>query len=259
MWFGFILRILFLFMLSQICEIHAELSEPSELQEGSKRLPVDCHDILVLEKRTVSGVYTIQPDDQGTPFKVFCDMDTDHGGWTVFQRRRDGSLDFYRYWNDYKNGFGFPTAEFWLGNDRLYTLTNQRRYELRIDLEDFDNENRFAKYDNFIIGDEFSKYKLTLGEYSGTAGDSLGNHNGQRFSTRDRDHDAVSYNCAVTFTGAWWYKSCHESNLNGQYLGGVTGAYGTGVVWFHWRGIYYSFKVSEMKIRPIMLEVESEK
>ncbi|XP_070537510.1 ficolin-1-like [Ptychodera flava] len=158
-------------------------------------------------------------------------MDTDHGGWTVFQRRRDGSLDFYRYWNDYKNGFGFPAAEFWLGNDRLYALTNQRRYELRIDLEDFDNETRYAKYDNFIIGDEFSKYKLTLGEYSGTAEDDLEVHNGKPFSTRDRDNDNTSENCAALYTGAWWYDTCHWSNLNGEYLGGVTESYAKGVVW----------------------------
>ncbi|XP_070538828.1 fibrinogen C domain-containing protein 1-like [Ptychodera flava] len=250
--FDFILWTLFLLTLSQLCGIHADISEQNERREGDKRLPVDCYDILTKNKNSVSGVYTIQPDDQGTPFKVFCDMDTDHGGWTVFQRRRDGSLDFYRYWNDYKNGFGFPTAEFWLGNDRLYTLTNQRRYELRIDLEDFDNETRYAKYDNFIIGDEFSKYKLTLGEYSGTAEDDLEVHNGKPFSTRDRDNDDSSSNCAALYTGAWWYEACHNSNLNGQYLGGVTASYAKGVVWCQWKGYYYSLKTSEMKIRPIL-------
>jgi hypothetical protein len=84
----------------------------------------------------------------GKPFKVFCDMDTDDGGWTVFQKRDDFELeeDFYRTWLEYKRGFGDLEREFWLGNDRLSMLTNQDLYQLRIDLEDFDGDKRFAHY-----------------------------------------------------------------------------------------------------------------
>ncbi|XP_063430101.1 ficolin-1-like [Mytilus trossulus] len=97
-------------------------------------------------------------------------MATDGGGWTVFQRRRDGVTDFYRGWIDYERGFGNPENEFWLGNGNIHALTSQRRYQLRIDLKDFDGNTRYAVYSTFSIGDADSKYKLTIGGYTGTAG-----------------------------------------------------------------------------------------
>ena len=88
----------------------------------------------------------------------------------VFQRRDDGSVDFYRGWDEYKNGFGNIGGEFWLGNQYLYRITTQDRYELRIDMEDFDGEHRYAYYDNFEIGGEGADFKLIVGTYEGDAG-----------------------------------------------------------------------------------------
>jgi len=46
-----------------------------------------------------------------------------------------------------------------------------KRYELRIDLEDFNGTSRYAKYSEFKVASEPLKYKLlSLGTYSGTAG-----------------------------------------------------------------------------------------
>ena len=87
--------------------------------------------------------------------------------------------------------------------------------------------------------------------FSGTAGDSLSGHRGSPFTTKDQDNDSYSSNCAVQFKGAWWYTSCHASNLNGLYHHGQHSSYADGVNWSKWKGHYYSAKRAEMKIRPV--------
>ena len=191
----------------------------------------------------------MNPDGKGF-FTVYCDMHTDGGGWTVFQRRQDGSVDFYRGWNDYKSGFGQLTAEFWLGNDKIHRLTAARPSSLRVDLEDWNGIRAYAKYGKIKIGDEQAKYRLQVGSYSGTAGDSLNlRQNNTAFSTKDRDNDIWYSNCAVSLTGAWWYKRCHISNLNGKYLGNVKGN-ANGVNWSSFKRHHLSLKFPEMKLRP---------
>ena len=85
----------------------------------------------------------------------------------MFQRRFDGSVDFYRGWNDYKNGFGDLKGEFWLGLDKIYRLTVGSRNKLRIDMEDTSGNKKYAKYDLFAVTSERAKYQLSLGTYSG--------------------------------------------------------------------------------------------
>lgn len=81
-------------------------------------------------------------------------------------------------------------------------------------------------------------------------GDSLLKHNGMKFTTKDRDNDHSENNCASFYHGAWWYRNCHTSNLNGQYLRGQHTSYADGIEWSSWTGWQYSLKFSEMKIRP---------
>ena len=208
----------------------------------------DCKEAYDLGQ-TCSGVYTLKPDNL-PPFEAYCDMDTDGGGWTVFQRRMDGTQDFFLYWSDYVRGFGELNREFWLGLSQLERLTKTPT-ELRVDLEDFSNVARFAKCSTFKVGDSASNYTLTVSGYSGTVGDSLTTHNNQEFTTRDRDNDVWSSNCAERYKGAWWYRSCHGSNLNGLYLSGpqTMTSRASGVNWSAFRGHDYSLKVSEMKLR----------
>ena len=113
-----------------------------------------------------NGVYQIDPDGKGS-LRVLCDMTTSGGGWTVFQRRLDGSVDFYRGWQDYKNGFGDLKGEFWLGLDQIHRLTTASKNKLRIDMEDTSGNTKYAEYDFFAVTSEQQKYQLSLGTYSG--------------------------------------------------------------------------------------------
>ncbi|XP_065943842.1 uncharacterized protein [Magallana gigas] len=131
--------------------------------------PADCTSLHNNNCGLPSGLYRIKLSFLGH-VTAFCDMDTDGGGWTVFQKRQDGSEDFYRTWMEYKNGFGNLRSEFWLGNEKLHHLLSQGTYEMRMDMEDFDNQIRFVKYTSFNVGDESSKYTVTLSGFSGNDG-----------------------------------------------------------------------------------------
>ncbi|XP_071984701.1 tenascin-R isoform X2 [Engystomops pustulosus] len=208
--------------------------------------PQDCAQHLI-NGDTQSGVYTIYINgDQSQSVPVFCDMTTDDGGWIVFQRRQNGLTDFFRKWSDYRVGFGNLEDEFWLGLDTLHQITSQGRYELRIDMRD-GQESVYAYYNKFYVGDPRSMYKLRIGDYNGTSGDSLTYHQGRPFSTKDRDNDVAVTNCASSYKGAWWYKNCHRTNLNGKY---GESRHSQGINWYHWKGHEFSIPFVEMKIRP---------
>ena len=183
------------------------------------------------------------------PFTAYCDM---RGNWTVFQRRFNGAVGFYRHWNNYVNGFGNPRGEYWMGLDNIHCMTNTiPGTKLRVELGDWEGNPYYAEYSQFVVGDSSTNYKLTVLGYSGNAGDQITYHSGQMFSTYDQDHDSRSGgNCAVSSRGAWWYKICHSVNLNGEYLtGGVQDV--RGLSWYNAKpgGVYYSFKFVEMKLK----------
>nr|XP_042121540.1 tenascin-X isoform X1 [Peromyscus maniculatus bairdii]XP_042121541.1 tenascin-X isoform X2 [Peromyscus maniculatus bairdii] len=180
------------------------------------------------------------------PLDVFCDMETDGGGWLVFQRRMDGQTDFWRDWEEYAHGFGNISREFWLGNEVLHSLTQAGDYSMRVDLR-AGNEAVFAQYDFFRVDSAMENYRLHLEGYHGTAGDSMSYHSGSVFSARDRDPNNLLIPCAVSYRGAWWYRNCHYANLNGLYGSTVDHQ---GVSWYHWKGFEFSVPFTEMKLRP---------
>ncbi|XP_075336971.1 fibrinogen-like protein 1 [Odontesthes bonariensis] len=227
----------------------------------------DCSNLFSSGSKS-SGLYRIKPSGSPSPVKVYCDM-TDGGGWTVIQRRINGKETFNRSWAEYKDGFGELNAEFWLGNDNLHYITAQGNYSLRINLEDFDGNQRYAEYRNFNVMDEKDHYRLTFGAYVGTAGDALSgghqvgasewaSHQGMRFSTYDQDNDNYKGNCAQEDKGGWWFNKCHAAHLNGMYYpsGHYSASTDDGVVWFTWKGWWYSLKTSVMRLRPADLKID---
>jgi len=141
-------------------------------------------------------------------------MNACSGGWTVAQRRADGSVDFFRNWVDYMLGFGKVDKEFWLGSEKLHRLIKDRNMVIRFDLEDVNGNKAYEEYKSVSIDGEDDNYRVHVSSYSGTAGDSFSLENGMQFSTKNRDHDTYDKNCATEFHCAWWYKQCHYSNLN---------------------------------------------
>ncbi|KAF1373422.1 hypothetical protein PFLUV_G00238700 [Perca fluviatilis] len=217
-------------------------------------LPVDCSDIYNNDNSRPSGVYTIYPIGATSAVQVYCDMDSE-GRWTVFQRRMDGTVNFYRGWDQYKTGFGIAAGEYWLGLESLYHLTQKKRYELLVDMEDFEGNKAFALYSSFSINTECDGYRLNVSGFTdGGAGDSLKVHNGQKFSTFDKEQDSdVARHCARTFLGAFWYNGCFLANPNGVYRWGFDSTlFAVGVEWDTWKGDDYSLKAISMKIRPVL-------
>ncbi|XP_072240833.1 microfibril-associated glycoprotein 4-like [Leuresthes tenuis] len=216
-------------------------------------LPVDCDEIYRYDNTSSSGVYKIYPGGPTTPLHVYCDMDTDGGRWTIFQRRMDGSVSFFRPWKHYKAGFGDVTGEYWLGLENIFLLTMRKENELRVDMEDWEGGKASAQYSLFSIGSENTGYELNLGSFTGgEAGDSLTNHNSMKFTTYDKDQGQWENNCAQHYLGGFWYKACHMANPTGMYAPHSAIAFeNSHVIWHAWKGWNYSLKTIAMKIRSV--------
>ncbi|XP_051559339.1 fibrinogen beta chain [Myxocyprinus asiaticus] len=263
------------------CATPCKVSCPIPVVSGK-----ECEDIF-RKGGEESQMYLIQPDPLAMPYKVFCDQTSQNGGWVVIQNRMDGSVDFGRRWDDYRKGFGNiafdvgkghcqTPGEYWLGNNRISHLTKMDPTELLIEMEDWSGSKVYAQYKQFTIQGEANNYLLSIGRYSGTAGNTflegatelLGEnrtmtiHNGMMFSTYDRDNDKwipgdPTKQCSREDGGGWWYNRCHSCNPNGRYYWGGTytknmAKHGTddGIVWMNWKGSWYSLKSISMKIRP---------
>uniref|UniRef100_A0A672L3H8 Uncharacterized LOC107576685 n=2 Tax=Sinocyclocheilus grahami TaxID=75366 RepID=A0A672L3H8_SINGR len=228
-----------------------------------KRPAQDCADYITKSRR--NGVYGVMPQPKSSMFPVFCDMESSGGGWTLIQHRFDGSTSFNHTWVEYKNGFGKLIGEFWLGNDKIHLLTKAKNMSLRIEIEDFEGIKEYAHYDHFYVANESQQYRLSIGGYSGTAGNAMQfsknyNHDQKLFTTPDRDNDQYpSGNCGAYYSSGWWFDACMSANLNGRYYQSKYKGVRNGIFWGTWHNItmeYYptndrqSFKTVKMMIRP---------
>ncbi|XP_061864951.1 angiopoietin-4 isoform X2 [Colius striatus] len=218
---------------------------------GQEQLFQDCAAVRRAGIRA-SGVYTLHIANLSEPKKAYCDMDTDRGGWTVIQLRTNGSLSFQRSWREYKQGFGDAAGEYWLGNEAVHALSSQEPYALRVELRDWEGGQVYAHYGKFQLGSERQLYRLSLQDYSGTAGQQSGLAlQGTRFSTRDADNDNCLCKCAQMLSGGWWFDACGLSNLNGIYYPARHNIRKlNGIRWHHFQGPSYSLKGTRMLIRP---------
>ena len=182
---------------------------------------------------------------------VFCDTQTADGGWTVIQRRKDGSVDFDRPWSDYEKGFGDLNGEFWYGLKSMNCLTQTGQWEMRVDFE-FENMTRsYLHYNVFKVGSATDEYPLTISGFTGiTPTDPFSTMilNGMKFSTYDNENDRhPSVNCATQYdgNGGWWYNRCWRINLNLKYNPTNPGGF------MYLAGTWYNPRWIEMKIRPL--------
>ncbi|KAH3772100.1 ficolin-1-like [Dreissena polymorpha] len=191
----------------------------------SSCLVADCSDLLRLNATLASGVYRITTPLTHSKLQVYCDMETDGGGWTVFQKRFNGSVDFYRNFSEYENGFGFVDGEHWLGLKYLHEMASLGSYQLRLDIVRSNGSKGFDVYDNFILGPG-PNYTFHIGSrlrFSGCRSLFEGSSfspNDQSFTTYDHNYSR-SINCADRFHGAWWYNMCFNFNANGLYDPGI--------------------------------------
>ena len=221
----------------------------------------DCMELRGLGFKT-DGVYFIRQSGSFVR-NVYCDMTTDGGGWIVVQNRFDGSVDFNRDWNDYKNGFGDVIGEHWVGNDFLHHYTTKDGLDTAVQMiaegTAFDGVRIAIKTQQLRIADEVSNYALTYKDCESlTIGDSRVENgcqdwaysNNTQFTTTDRDNDEdVKNNCAMLSTGGWWYSSlCFVVTPNSKYSDGPEAKL-NGIYWKSFRGIYESLKAFKIILR----------
>ncbi|XP_028664046.2 fibrinogen-like protein 1-like protein isoform X1 [Erpetoichthys calabaricus] len=198
--------------------LHDDAIKVHNLRIGRSRTVYPC-DCGAFPPNYPDGVYVIQPRNSH-PLVVYC-ITVDNLKWTVIQKNSVSSeIEWRESWTTYKYGFGNIEEDHWLGNEYIHKLTTQRAYKARIVLNVTKTDVRYADYDTFSLDEESRGYALRLGQYSGTAPDYMieGSiiHDNMKFSTKDKDQDRSSGNCASAHHGGWWYDNCLTVQLNGK-------------------------------------------
>ncbi|XP_062620241.1 fibroleukin-like [Saccostrea cucullata] len=217
----------------KLCRVYRKVytTQKSNMENGwryffNNFLPLDCSDLRE-DGHTTSGVYDIYPYSTGAhPIRAYCDMGTMNGGWTAIQKRINGFQSFDQKWPEYKNGFGDPEQDYWIGNDVIHQLTKRKNSRLYVSISLTDGRTLFELYDRFSVSNETEKYKLFLaGKPSGTLGDSIfktgtngADLSGMFFSTPGTDNDrSIKGVCTQHCRCGWWMNDCYNACLNGPW------------------------------------------
>ncbi|CAH1780699.1 unnamed protein product [Owenia fusiformis] len=244
------------------------------LKEQMKKLADVCKtesDVEIYKEPCTNATLSISEDCVGGPDGVNIIL-TKRGkqilarceaGWLIIAHRYDGSVDFNLDWDNYQHGFGNIRKEHFIGFENILPVLLQKRYKARFDLTTWESETGYAEYQTFDINDKNDKYRISIDDYSGTAGDSMQWSNHMRFTTKDNDNDRRTGNCAEGHEGPFWYDSCNWGNK-----GSIFGRYAKNpkcsnawncLTWYDWpkklpgvdNNSLYSFKEVKIKIRPI--------
>nr|XP_034334393.1 ficolin-2-like [Crassostrea gigas] len=118
-----------------------------------------------------------------------------------------------------KIGFGSPHEDYWIGNDVIHQLTKGTNSSMYVEISPRrDNYTFYQVYRDFSISSEDQKYKLQLANPGNGCHLDAGSflyHNNMPFSTFDADNDGC--NCPALYSAGWWFKCCHNTNLNGPW------------------------------------------
>ncbi|XP_060592592.1 uncharacterized protein LOC132747282 [Ruditapes philippinarum] len=212
----------------------------------------DCYDINKHEGKKISGVYNVRLWKTGKVIPVYCDFDTDSGGWTVFQNRFNGSIDFYKSFSDYERGFGSVHGEFWLGLKHIYEMVSHGKTELRMDMIAANGTSAYQTFINFRLSDS-PYYTIHIDKGVGNVGLGMGLlcSYGSYFSTYDVDQDRRGIHCAVNYHGGWWYSACVSANPNGKYATPGTNIGFKGMYYFPFTKNKDSLKAAKLMFRRV--------
>ncbi|TKS82951.1 Fibrinogen-like protein 1 [Collichthys lucidus] len=234
----------------------------------------DCSELFD-RLRPSSGFYRIRPKSHQDPFLVYCDME-DGGGWTVFQKRRHGKVDFNRYLSRLCRVYDSISSQIFGPSDSIagrpsnicQIIISETGWttEMALVTSNCGMMSFGWGMNTFILFLQKDKYRLQYELYSGKAGDALTGSggmveqwstslSGMQFSTRDQDNDRyLQGSCAQENKAGWWFNRCHAANLNGKFYrsGKYKGQNDNGVVWGTWKGLWYSLRHTTMKVRPLV-------
>ena len=198
-----------------------------------------------------SGIYEIYINSKKV--HVYCSMDASGNGWTTFQRRIDGSVEFDRTWQEYKAGFGNAKGEYWLGNEFLHELTKDTtNTKIKISAEAFDRSKVSMIFTGFKVDSETDKYKLHTGTFlagNESLKDDWLNNNLMSFTTKDNDNDKEeNINCGKARASGFWFVKCGKMYVNSQYFTPDNCIFKKGIHFFSWKGFDICLKSVSMSI-----------